>query len=83
MRSAMATAGMWHLTVVFQDILEYGFGRYYSPNTGGAYLCPQPSEASMKRLIDKIRPASARNVLRLSAEEMASGFSRQIVKVAS
>ena len=53
--------------------LGYGFGRYYSPKTGRAYLCPQPSEASVKRLIGKIRHATARNVLWLSAEEMVTG----------
>ena len=40
--------------------LGYDFGRYYSPKTGRAYLCPQPSKASVKRVIGKIRHATAR-----------------------
>ena len=49
-------------------------GRYYSPKTGRAYLCPQPAKASVKRVIRKIRHATARKVLWLSAEEMVTGL---------
>ena len=59
--------------------LGYDFGRYYSPKTGRAYLCPQPSKASVKRVIGKIRHATARNVLWLSAEEMVTGLNRVLV----
>ena len=59
--------------------LGYDFGRYYSPKTGRAYLCPQPSKASVKRVIGKIRHATARNVLWLSAEEMVTGLNRLLV----
>ena len=55
------------------------FGRYFSPKTGRAYLCPQPSKASVKRVIGKIRHATARNVLWLSAEEMVTGLNRVLV----
>ena len=61
------------------DFLGYDFGRYYSPKTGRAYLCPQPSKASVKRVIGKIRHATARNVLWLSAEEMVTGLNRVLV----
>lgn len=59
--------------------LGYDFGRYYSPKTGRAYLCPQPSKASVKRVIGKLRHATARNVLWLSAEEMVTGLNRLLV----
>ena len=59
--------------------LGYDFGRYYSPKTGRAYLCPQPSKASVKRVIGKIRHATARHVLWLSAEEMVTGLNRLLV----
>ena len=59
--------------------LGYDFGRYYSPKTGRAYLCPQPAKASVKRVIGKIRHATARNVLWLSAEEMVTGLNRVLV----
>jgi len=59
--------------------LGYDFGRYYSPKTGRAYLCPQPSKASVKRVIGKIRHATARNVLWLSAEELVTGLNRLLV----
>ena len=31
------------------DFLGHTFGRYYSPKTGRAYLCAQPSKKSVKR----------------------------------
>ena len=31
------------------DFLGYSFGRYYTPRTGQAYLCPQPSKKSVQR----------------------------------
>jgi hypothetical protein len=33
------------------DFLGYTFGRCYSPKTGRAYLCPQPSKKSVQRMI--------------------------------
>ena len=42
------------------EFLGYDFGRYFSPKTGRTYLCPQPSKASVKRVIGKIRDATER-----------------------
>jgi len=61
------------------EFLGYDFGRYFSPKTGRAYLCPQPSKASVKRVIGKIRDATERRVLWLSAEEMVKGLNRVLV----
>ena len=59
--------------------LGYDFGRYYSSKTGRAYLRPQPSKASVKRVIGEIRHATAWNILWLSAEEMVTGLNRLLV----
>ena len=61
------------------EFLGYDFGRYFSPKTGRTYLCPQPSKASVKRVIGKIRDATERRVLWLSAEEMVKGLNRVLV----
>jgi group II intron reverse transcriptase/maturase len=61
------------------EFLGYDFGRYHSPKTGRAYLCPQPSKTSVKRGIGKIRHATERRVLWLSAEEMVTGLNRVLV----
>ena len=61
------------------EFLGYDFGRYFSPKTGRTYLCPQPSKASVKRVIGKIRDATERKVLWLSAEEMVTGLNRVLV----
>ena len=61
------------------EFLGYDFGRYLSPKTGRTYLCPQPSKASVKRVIGKIRDATERRVLWLSAEEMVTGLNRVLV----
>ena len=61
------------------EFLGYDFGRDFSPKTGRAYLCPQPSKASVKRVIGKIRDATERRVLWLSAEEMVTGLNRVLI----
>jgi group II intron reverse transcriptase/maturase len=61
------------------DFLGYDFGRYYSPKTGRAYLCPQPSKKSVRRMIGKIRDATERRVLWLSADDMVKGLNRMLV----
>jgi RNA-directed DNA polymerase len=61
------------------DFLGYTFGRYYSPKTGRAYLCAQPSRKSVKRIIGKIREATERRVLWLDAETMVTRLNRVLV----
>ena len=68
-----------HLPEERFDFLGYDFGRYYSPKTGRTYLCPQPSKKSVRRIIGKIRGATERRVLWLSAEEMVKGLNRMLV----
>jgi len=52
------------------DFLGYTFGRYYSPKTGRAYLCAQPSKKSIQRIVGTIRQTTERKVLWLSAGEL-------------
>jgi RNA-directed DNA polymerase len=68
-----------HLPQERFDFLGYDFGRYYSSKTGRAYLCPQPSKKSVRRVIGKIRDATERRVLWLSAEDMVKGLNRMLV----
>jgi group II intron reverse transcriptase/maturase len=51
------------------DFLGYDFGRYHSPKTGRAYLCPQPSKKSVKRIIGKIHDVTKRSESWRSAEK--------------
>jgi group II intron reverse transcriptase/maturase len=61
------------------EFLGYAFGRYYSPKTGRAYLCPQPSKKSVRRMIGKIRDATERRVLWLSAEDVVKRLNSMLV----
>ncbi|HET7525339.1 MAG TPA: reverse transcriptase domain-containing protein, partial [Burkholderiaceae bacterium] len=61
------------------DFLGYSFGRYYSPKTGRAYLCAQPSKKSLRRIIGDIRAATERNVLWLEAEDMVQRLNRMLI----
>ncbi|HUA24360.1 MAG TPA: reverse transcriptase domain-containing protein [Steroidobacteraceae bacterium] len=57
-----------HLPEERFDFLGYTFGRYYSPQTGRAYLCPWPSKRSVQRLIGAIREATERRTQWQEAE---------------
>jgi group II intron reverse transcriptase/maturase len=61
------------------DFLGYSFGRYYSPKTGRAYLCPQPAKKSLQRIIGEIRVATERRVLWLEADELVKGINRKLI----
>jgi hypothetical protein len=61
------------------DFLGYMFGRYYSAKSGRVYLCPQPSKRSVQRMIGKIREATERNVLWLSAEELIKQVNSMLI----
>ena len=50
-----------HLPEERFDFLGYSYGRYYSPQTGRAYLCPWPSKRSVQRLIGAIRGGDRTN----------------------
>lgn len=61
------------------DFLGYTFGRYYSPQTGWAYLCPWPSKRSVRRLIGAIREATERRTQCMEADEMAQTINRKLL----
>jgi len=58
------------------DFLGYSFGRYYTPRTGQAYLCPQPSKKSVQRLIGEIREATDRKTAWQEAEAKVKQITR-------
>ena len=60
------------------DFLGYTFGRYYTPRTGRAYLCPQPSKKSVQRMIGEIREATDRKTTGQSAEETVERINRKL-----
>jgi RNA-directed DNA polymerase len=60
------------------DFLGYTFGRYYTPRTGRAYLCPQPSKKSVQRMIGKIREATDRKTTWQGAEETVKRLNRKL-----
>ena len=60
------------------DFLGYSFGRYYSPQTGRAYLCAWPSKKSVQRLIGAIREVTERRTLWLEADEMVQKINRKL-----
>ena len=60
------------------DFLGYTFGRYYSPRTGQAHLCLQPSKKSVQRMIGEIREATDRKELYLRAEEKVKQINRKL-----
>ena len=55
------------------------FGRYYSPQTGRAYLCAWPSKKSVQRLIGAIREATERRVLWMEADGMVQTINRKLL----
>jgi RNA-directed DNA polymerase len=61
------------------DFLGYSFGRYYSPQTGRAYLCAWPSKKSVQRLIGAIRETTERRVLWMEADEMVQTINRKLL----
>src|SRR5262249_40916550 len=60
------------------DFLGYSFGRYYTPRTGQAYLCPQPSKKSVQRLIGEIREATDRKTAWQEAEAKVKQINRKL-----
>jgi group II intron reverse transcriptase/maturase len=60
------------------DFLGYTFGRYYTPRTGRAYLCPQPSKKSVQRMIGEIREATDRKTTGRGAEETVKRINRKL-----
>jgi RNA-directed DNA polymerase len=60
------------------DFLGYSFGRYYSPRTGRAHLCPQPSKKSVQRMIGEIREATDRKTTWQSAEVLVKQLNQKL-----
>jgi RNA-directed DNA polymerase len=61
------------------DFLGYSFGRYYSPQSGRAYLCAWPSKRSVRRLIGAIREVTERRTSWLEADEMVQKINRKLL----
>ena len=61
------------------DFLGYTFGRYYSPQTGQAYLCPWPSKRSVQRLIGAIRETTERRTSWREADEVVRTINRKLL----
>lgn len=68
-----------HLPEERFDFLGYTFGRYYSPQTGRAYLCPWPSKRSVQRLIGAIREATERRTQWQEADEVVRTINRKLL----
>ena len=60
------------------DFLGYSFGRYYSPKTGRAHLCQQPSKKSVQRMIGEIREATDRKTTWQGAEGVVKQLNRKL-----
>lgn len=68
-----------HLPQERFDFLGYTFGRYYSPQTGRAYLGTRPSQKSLRRIIGAIRETVDRRTLWLEAEALVQQLNRKLV----
>ena len=61
------------------DFLGYTFGRFYSTQTGHAYLGTRPSAKSIKRLIESIHAHTAARTLLLDAVQVVERLNRMLV----
>ena len=60
------------------DFLGYQFGRFYSTQTGKAYLGTRPSKKSVKRLIKSIYEQTAHKTCLLEADELVQRLNRKL-----
>jgi RNA-directed DNA polymerase len=60
------------------DFLGYTFGRFYSTQTGRAYLGTRPSRKSVTRLLRKIHEQTAHNRCLLTADEVVLDLNRTL-----
>jgi RNA-directed DNA polymerase len=60
------------------DFLGYTFGRFYSTQTGRAYLGTRPSKKSVTRLLGKIHEQTAHNRGLLTADDVVLGLNRTL-----
>jgi group II intron reverse transcriptase/maturase len=67
-----------HVPEQYFDFLGYQFGRFYSTQTGKAYLGTRPSKKSVKRLIKSIHEQTAHSTCLLEAEELVQRLNRQL-----
>jgi group II intron reverse transcriptase/maturase len=67
-----------HVPEQYFDFLGYQFGRFYSTQTGKAYLGTRPSKKSVKRLIKSIHEQTAHATCLLEAEELVQRLNRQL-----
>jgi RNA-directed DNA polymerase len=67
-----------HVPEQYFDFLGYQFGRFYSTQTGKAYLGTRPSKKSVKRLIKSINEQTAHSTCLLEAEELVQRLNRKL-----
>lgn len=67
-----------HVPEQYFDFLGYQFGRFYSTQTGKAYLGTRPSKKSVKRLIKSIHEQTAHSTCLLEAEEVVQRLNRKL-----
>ena len=67
-----------HVPEQYFDFLGYQFGRFYSTQTGKAYLGARPSKKSVKRLIKSIHEQSAHSTCLLEAEDLVQRLNRKL-----
>jgi len=60
------------------DFLGYTFGRFYSTQTGRAYLGTRPSKKSVQRMLGNIHEQTAHNRCLLTADEVVRGINRTL-----
>jgi len=60
------------------DFLGYTFGRYYSPKSGRAYLCPVPAKKKIRKLCELIGEQTGRRFLPLDAAVVVERINRRL-----
>ena len=60
------------------DFLGYTFGRFYSTQTGRAYLGTRPSKKSVRRMLEKVHVQTAHSRCLLDADEVVSRINRAL-----
>jgi group II intron reverse transcriptase/maturase len=61
------------------DFLGYTIGRYYSSQTGRAYLGTKPSAKKVRRICDAVSERTGRHTTLLSAETLVGHLNRMLV----
>jgi RNA-directed DNA polymerase len=60
------------------DFLGYTFGRYYSPQTGRAFLCPLPAKQKVRKFCETLRELTDRRFEPLDAEVIVGRLNQRL-----